>query len=89
MHTEGAVPPIKNSYAVEFLHSGDNGLLVSFIATMDNEAAAKNWTAYIEPVEGADVAPCFANRCAQSTKSARHIVELTIKGNGEGCVRKC
>jgi uncharacterized protein YceH (UPF0502 family) len=63
-------------------------MLMLFIATMNNKAATKNRTTNIKTIESADVATCFANRGAQTTKGAGHIVELTIKSDRKSGVRE-
>jgi hypothetical protein len=84
MHAECAIPPIKQGNAIKFLHSGNNSLLVRFIATMHDNAAAKNWPTHVESVESANVATGLTDCGTELAECARHIVKLAIESN-----RKC
>jgi hypothetical protein len=79
MHAECAVPPIENSYTIKFLHCTDDRLLVSLVATVNHNTAAKNWATHVETVKGTNVAAGLTNSCAQPTKGAWDVVELTVK----------
>jgi hypothetical protein len=57
------------------------------ITALHHKAAAKNWAAHIESVEGANVATGFANCDTESSEAARHVVKLTIESDGKGGVR--
>jgi mevalonate pyrophosphate decarboxylase len=81
MHTEGAVPPIEQGNTVEFLHSGNNRMLVRFIATMNDHAATKDWPAHVESVERANVATGLTDSSAELAECAGHIVKLAVESN--------
>jgi hypothetical protein len=53
--------------------------LVSLVAAMNYNAAAKYWAAHIESVECANVSTGLANGGAQPTKGSWDVVELTVK----------
>jgi hypothetical protein len=63
-------------------------MLMLFISTVHNKTATKNRTTNIKSIKCSDVSTCFANGGTQSPKSARHIVELTIKSDGKCSVRE-
>ena len=88
MHAESSVPPIKNSDTIEFLHCGNNCLLMLFVSTMHDKTATKNRTANIKTIKSADVSTCFTNGGAQPSKGAWHIVELTIERDRKCSVRE-
>jgi hypothetical protein len=81
MHTEGAVPPIEQGNAIKFLHSGNDCLLMSFIATMNDHAATKDWPAHVESVERANVATGLTDSGAELAECAWHIVKLAVESN--------
>jgi hypothetical protein len=52
-----------------------------FIATMNDDIAAKNWASNIKTVKGANIATGLANGGAQPTKGSWDVVELTVKSD--------
>jgi hypothetical protein len=52
---------------------------VRFIATMNDNISAKNWASNIKTIKGANIAAGLTNSCAQPTKGAWDVVELTVK----------
>jgi hypothetical protein len=81
VHAKGTVPPIKNSDAIEFLQGADHGLLVFFIAAMNDDITAKNWTTNVKTIKGANIAAGLTNGGAQPAKGAWDVVELTVKSD--------
>jgi hypothetical protein len=79
VHTERTVPPVKNSDAIKFLYCVNDDFLVRFIATMNNNTAAKNWATHVKTIKGANIAAGLTNGSAQPTKGAWDVVELTVK----------
>jgi hypothetical protein len=79
VHAERTVPPVKNCDAIKFLHCVNDDFLVRFIAAMNDNITAKNWSSNIETVKGANIASGLTNSCAQPTEGAWDVVELTVK----------
>jgi hypothetical protein len=88
VHAECTVPPIKNGDAIKLLNCGNNYFLVSFIATMDNNIAAKNWASDIKTVKRANVPTGFTNSGTEPAQGAWDIVKLTVKCDGKCGVGK-
>jgi hypothetical protein len=61
------------------LHCTDDRFLVSLVATVNHNTAAKNWASNIKTVKGTDIAAGLANGGAQPTEGAWDVVELTVK----------
>ena len=83
MHPKCSVPPVENSYAIKFLYCSNDCTLMLFISTMNNKTAPKHRTTNVKTIKSTDVATCFADSGTQSPEGSRHVVKLTIKGDGK------
>jgi hypothetical protein len=61
---------------------------MSFITTMNDNTAAKNWASNVKTVERANVATGLTNSGTEPAQGAWDIVELTVKCDGKCGVGK-
>jgi hypothetical protein len=77
MHTEGAIPPVDEPDVRSIFDRLNHYKLVSLVTAMDDHSAAKDGSADIKPIKGANIASSVTNCSAQMSESARDIVQFT------------
>ena len=87
MHTEGAIPPVHEPDVRSIFDRLNDHQLVGFVTAVDDQSTAKDGSADIKPIKGANIAPCVTNCSAQMSECARDIVQFTVEADGEGCSR--